>query len=95
MGRKKISTTVYLEADQDISLKALSKKTMIPVAKYIRIGIEKVIAEAVSNGDIPNAADIVTAKKFYGKRKRDQESDRIEASIERVLRRMIRYGNPS
>lgn len=44
MGRKKISTTVYITPDQDARLKALNQVTKVPVAEYIRQGIDLILA---------------------------------------------------
>ena len=41
--RKKISTTVYITPEQDIRLKHLNDKTKVPVAEYIRQGIDLVL----------------------------------------------------
>ena len=43
MGRRKIVTTVYIEPGQDALLKALSERTRVPVAEYIRQGIDLVL----------------------------------------------------
>lgn len=43
MSRKKLSTTVYITPEQDAFLKALSKQTRVPVAEYIREGIDALI----------------------------------------------------
>jgi predicted DNA-binding protein len=43
MTRKKISTTVYITEEQSDSLKLLHKKTKVPVAEYIREGIDLVL----------------------------------------------------
>lgn len=43
MDEKKVSTTVYITVEQKDKLKALSKKTKVPVAEYIREGIDLVI----------------------------------------------------
>jgi predicted DNA-binding protein len=43
MARNKISTTVYITADQNERLKLLSQKTRIPVASFIREGIDLVL----------------------------------------------------
>ena len=43
MSRKKISTTVYITPEQDAALKQLNSKTKVPVAEYIRQGIELVL----------------------------------------------------
>ena len=41
--RKKISTTVYITPEQDIRLKQLHDRTKVPVAEYIRQGIDLVL----------------------------------------------------
>ncbi len=43
MSRKKLSTTVYLTVEQDQALKALNARTKVPVAEYIRQGIDLVL----------------------------------------------------
>jgi hypothetical protein len=43
MGRKKISTTVYITPEQNELLKMLHQKTKVPVAEYIRQGIDLVL----------------------------------------------------
>ena len=45
MPRKKISTTVYITAEQALLLKALQARTKVPVAEYIRQGIDLVLAK--------------------------------------------------
>jgi predicted DNA-binding protein len=43
MARKKISTTIYITPEQNEQLKALNAKTKVPVAEYIRQGIDLVL----------------------------------------------------
>ena len=43
MARKKISTTVYITPEQNEALKLLHDKTRVPVAEYIRQGIDLVL----------------------------------------------------
>ncbi len=43
VARKKISTTVYLTEDQVDGLRILSEKTKVPVAEYIRMGIDLIL----------------------------------------------------
>ena len=43
MGRKKISTTVYITPEQSERLKLLHDRTKVPVAEYIRQGIDLVL----------------------------------------------------
>ena len=42
-GTKKISTTVYITEDQNQRLKLLNQKTKVPIAEYIREGIDLVL----------------------------------------------------
>jgi hypothetical protein len=41
--RNKVSTTVYITHEQDARLKALHARTKVPVAEYIRQGIDLVL----------------------------------------------------
>lgn len=43
VGRRKVATTVYIEADQDERLKALSLRTRVPVAEFIRQGVDLIL----------------------------------------------------
>jgi predicted DNA-binding protein len=43
MARKKISTTIYMTPEQNELLKLLNQKTKVPVAEYIRQGIDLVL----------------------------------------------------
>ncbi len=43
MARKKISTTIYITPEQNEQLKLLNHKTKVPVAEYIRQGIDLVL----------------------------------------------------
>ena len=43
MARNKISTTVYITPEQNEQLKLLHQKTKVPVAEYIRQGIDLVL----------------------------------------------------
>jgi hypothetical protein len=43
MPRKKISTTIYITPEQDEALKTLNARTKVPVAEYIRQGIDLVL----------------------------------------------------
>lgn len=43
MARKMISTTVYITQEQSEKLKVLNKKSKVPVAEYIREGIDMVL----------------------------------------------------
>ncbi len=43
MPRKKITTTIYITPEQNEKLKLLHDKTKVPVAEYIRQGIDIVL----------------------------------------------------
>lgn len=43
MSRKKVSTTVYITAEQNERLNQLRDRTKVPVAEYIRQGIDLVL----------------------------------------------------
>jgi hypothetical protein len=45
MSRKKISTTVYITAEQSEALHLLHDRTKVPVAVYIREGIDLVLKQ--------------------------------------------------
>jgi hypothetical protein len=54
--RKKISTTVYITPEQDQQLKILHQKTKVPVAEYIRQGIDLVLEKYKDN--LPGQASL-------------------------------------
>ncbi len=43
MPRNKISTTIYITPEQSELLKLLNQKTKVPVAEYIRQGIDLIL----------------------------------------------------
>jgi hypothetical protein len=43
MDGKKVSTTVYITQEQNNLLKQLNQKTKVPIAEYIREGIDLVL----------------------------------------------------
>jgi hypothetical protein len=45
MARKKVSTTVYIEPEQAEKLRLLHERTKVPIAVYIREGIELALAK--------------------------------------------------
>ena len=56
MARKKLSTTVYITPEQDARLKLLHARTKVPVAEYIRQGIDLVLDKYRAN--LPGQVDI-------------------------------------
>jgi len=63
LARKKISTTVYITPEQNERLKLLHDRTKVPVAEYIRQGIDMVLDQY--RGALPGqlTLDDVAAKK--------------------------------
>lgn len=51
MSRKKVSTTVYITPEQNALLKALHDRTKVPMAEYIRQGIDLVLEKYAA--DLP------------------------------------------
>jgi hypothetical protein len=45
MSRKKISTTIYVTPEQSDQLRLLHERTKVPVAVYIREGIDLVLRQ--------------------------------------------------
>jgi predicted DNA-binding protein len=45
MSRKKISTTIYVTPEQSEKLRVLHERTKVPVAVYIREGIDLVLRQ--------------------------------------------------
>lgn len=43
MARKKVSTTIYITPEQNERLKLLHERTKVPIAVYIREGIDLVL----------------------------------------------------
>lgn len=55
--RKKVSTTIYIEADQLDGLKALSERTKVPMAEYIRQAIDLILDKnKETRGDVQQPA---------------------------------------
>lgn len=59
MSRKKISTTIYVTPEQDERLRLLHDRTKVPVAVYIREGIDLVLRQYghLLPGQLPLTAD--------------------------------------
>ena len=56
VGRKKISTTVYITPEQDERLKLLHRRTKVPVAEYIRQGIDLILEK--HRDQLPGQAEL-------------------------------------
>ena len=61
---RKIITTVYITEEQDLALKELNAKNKVPVAQYIREGIDLVLEKNnVSSYGQLSFDDVLRAKK--------------------------------
>jgi hypothetical protein len=60
VSRKKISTTVYITPEQDAQLKSLHGRTRVPVAEYIREGIDLVLARY--RDELPGQAELFRSR---------------------------------
>jgi Ribbon-helix-helix domain len=58
MGTKKVTTTVYITEEQNLLLKELHRRTKVPVAEYIREGIDMVLDKHKAN--LPGQIDMLT-----------------------------------
>ena len=61
MARNKISTTVYITAEQNERLKLLHQKTKVPVAEYIRQGIDLILER--ERGQLPGQLTLEVIRK--------------------------------
>lgn len=67
MARKKFSTTLYIEFEQDARLKELHKNTNVPVAVFIREGIDMVLAKYGVRRFHPHELDDIAQEKAEGR----------------------------
>lgn len=56
---KKITTTVYITEEQNLLLKELNKRTKVPVAEYMREGIDLVLEKYAFK--LPGQMDMLKA----------------------------------
>ena len=61
MARNKISTTVYITAEQNERLKLLHQKTKVPVAEYVRQGIDLILER--EKGQLPGQLTLDVIRK--------------------------------
>ncbi len=61
MARKKISTTVYLTEEQVHALKELHRRTRVPIAEYIRMGVDLVLER--NEEKLPGQISLFESKK--------------------------------
>jgi predicted DNA-binding protein len=68
MARKKISTTIYITPEQNDRLKVLHERTKVPVAVYIREGIDLVLQR--HNDQLPGQLTLDVSEPASGTKKR-------------------------
>lgn len=64
MPRKKISTTVYITEEQNENLKKLHERTRVPIAEYIRQGIDLVLERYAE--ELPGQLSLIQHAKTKG-----------------------------
>ncbi len=60
MSRKKLSTTVYITEEQNEQLKKLNDKTKVPIAEFIRQGIDMVLEKY--GDELPGQLNLLNPK---------------------------------
>jgi len=68
MARKKISTTIYITPEQNDRLKVLHERTKVPVAVYIREGIDLVLQR--HNDQLPGQLTLDVSESAAGTKRR-------------------------
>jgi predicted DNA-binding protein len=61
MSRKKLSTTVYITEEQSERLKQLNDKTRVPIAEFIRQGIDMILDK--HKADLPGQLSLLGDRK--------------------------------
>ena len=87
MSRKKISTTIYVTPEQNDKLKLLHERTKVPVAVYIREGIDLVLRHYAHllPGQLPLETPSTTSL-----RKAATERERVNIDADRRRERELR-----
>ena len=57
MSRRKLSTTIYITEEQNVELKRLHEITKVPVAEYIRQGIDLILERHRQQVGVPRQLD--------------------------------------
>jgi hypothetical protein len=73
MSRKKISTTIYVTPEQADKLKMLHERTKVPVAVYIREGIDLVLRHYAHL--LPGQLPLDVAAALEGEPEREKEKE--------------------
>jgi len=97
MSRKKISTTIYVTPEQSERLRLLHERTKVPVAVYIREGIDLVLRQYghLLPGQLPLASEAsppppsVEPKAAASRLERSERPDLAERLGEPALERAV------
>ena len=81
MARKKISTTVYVEPEQDTALKRLRDRTGIPMAVLIRDAIDTMLRRWENDHDVLDHVDQLLAEK---RQEADDEARHPDIMVEEL-----------
>ena len=73
VARKKISTTVYLTADQVRALKDLHERTKVPIAEFIRMGIDAILEKYSEH--LPGQTTLFDLNSVASRPKNSEESE--------------------
>ncbi len=82
MSRKKISTTIYVTPEQSDKLKLLHERTKVPVAVYIREGIDLVLRHYAHLLPGQLALEVSEGEARAAKRSEPRSERRVGASAE-------------
>lgn len=78
MSRKKISTTIYVTPEQNDRLKLLHERTKVPVAVYIREGIDLVLRHYAHL--LPGQLPLDAGRSHHREKSERLSSSKLEAS---------------
>jgi hypothetical protein len=73
VGRKKISTTVYLTVEQLRALKNLHERTRVPIAEFIRMGVDMVLDKHMDQ--LPGQISLFDLNSVDGRPKKQSEPE--------------------
>ena len=73
MKKKKVSTTVYLTEDQVEALRQLHDRTRVPIAEYIRMGIDMILTKFAEKlpGQVSLFDEVAVEDLGHGSKKHD------------------------
>jgi len=69
VGSRKVATTVYLTTVQDGALKDLALRTGLPVAEWVRRGVDRILTEHAAELEDPPPPDTAARKGLAARRR--------------------------